>query len=171
MLWSVTSLTSFAPSIRQEANKWRKLQNSLTFFFQWKRNTIRVRLYLYGYETCSRTLCFNWGPRQKGLWGNGGIAPRILDLGGLRHVLSSATRTLGSRVRILLGAWMCVRVFLCYVVLYVGRDLASSRSPVQGVLLTVQYIHKFQKNKFGNRKRPRGLNLERRRRRRRRWRR
>jgi hypothetical protein len=38
-------------------------------------------------------------------------------LRGLRHVLSMTTRTLGSQVRILLGAWMCVRIFLCCVVL------------------------------------------------------
>jgi hypothetical protein len=36
---------------------------------------------------------------------------------GLRHVLSSTARTLGSWVRIPLEAWMCVRVFLCCVVL------------------------------------------------------
>jgi hypothetical protein len=36
---------------------------------------------------------------------------------GLRHVLSSAAQTLGSQVRILLGAWMCVCVSLCCVVL------------------------------------------------------
>jgi hypothetical protein len=36
---------------------------------------------------------------------------------GLRHVLSSAARTLGSWVRIPLEAWMCVRIFLCCVVL------------------------------------------------------
>jgi hypothetical protein len=35
----------------------------------------------------------------------------------LRHVLSTTAWTLGSQVRILLGAWMCVRVFLCCVVL------------------------------------------------------
>jgi hypothetical protein len=35
----------------------------------------------------------------------------------LRQVLTSAARTLGSQVRILLGAWMCVCVFLCCVVL------------------------------------------------------
>jgi hypothetical protein len=35
----------------------------------------------------------------------------------LSHILSSTARTLGSRVRIPLGAWVCVRVFLCYVVL------------------------------------------------------
>jgi hypothetical protein len=38
-------------------------------------------------------------------------------LSGLRQVLSSAARTLGSQVRILLGAWMFVCVFLCCVVL------------------------------------------------------
>jgi hypothetical protein len=36
---------------------------------------------------------------------------------GLRQVLSSAARTLGSQVRILLWAWMFVCVFLCCVVL------------------------------------------------------
>jgi hypothetical protein len=36
---------------------------------------------------------------------------------GLRQVLSSAARTLGSQFRILLGAWMCVCVSLCCVVL------------------------------------------------------
>jgi hypothetical protein len=35
----------------------------------------------------------------------------------LRQVLSSAARTLGLQVRILLGAWMYVCVFLCCVVL------------------------------------------------------
>jgi hypothetical protein len=41
---------------------------------------------------------------------------------------------LRSQVRILLGAWMCVCVSLCCVVLCVGRGLVSGRSPVQGVL-------------------------------------
>jgi hypothetical protein len=36
---------------------------------------------------------------------------------GLRQVLSSAARTLGSQIRILLGAWMFVCVFLCCVAL------------------------------------------------------
>jgi hypothetical protein len=36
----------------------------------------------------------------------------------LSHVLSSTARTLGSWVRIPLEAWMCVRVFLCCVVLW-----------------------------------------------------
>jgi hypothetical protein len=49
----------------------------------------------------------------------------------LFHVLSSTVRTLGSHVRILLGAWMCVHIFLC-------RGLASGWSPVQGVLPNVQ---------------------------------
>jgi hypothetical protein len=35
---------------------------------------------------------------------------------GLRQVLSSAARTLESQIRILLGAWMCVRVFFCVCV-------------------------------------------------------
>jgi hypothetical protein len=60
----------------------------------------------------------------------------------LRQVLSSAARTLGSWVWISLEAWMYVRVFLCCVVPFVGRGLASGWSPV---LPTVQRIHKFQK--------------------------
>jgi hypothetical protein len=36
---------------------------------------------------------------------------------GLRQVLSTTAWTLGSQVRILLGARICVRVFLCCVVL------------------------------------------------------
>jgi hypothetical protein len=36
---------------------------------------------------------------------------------GLRRVVASTARTLGSRVRILFGAWMRVRVFLCCVFL------------------------------------------------------
>jgi len=56
---------------------------------------------------------------------------------GLRHVLSSASTTLGSWARIPLEAWMCVCVFLPCVVLCVGRGFASGRSPIQGVLLTV----------------------------------
>jgi hypothetical protein len=51
-----------------------------------------------------------------------------------RQVLSSVTRMLRSQVRILLGAWMCVCVFVCCVVLCVGRGLATGRSSVQGVL-------------------------------------
>jgi hypothetical protein len=35
----------------------------------------------------------------------------------LRHVLSSTSRILGTRVRIPIGTWMCVCVFLCCVVL------------------------------------------------------
>jgi hypothetical protein len=37
---------------------------------------------------------------------------------------------------------MCVRVFLRCVVLCVGGGLASGRSSIQGVLPTVQCIHK-----------------------------
>jgi hypothetical protein len=38
-----------------------------------------------------------------------------------------------------------VSTFFCLLLSCVGRGLASGRSPVQGVPLTVQYIHKFQK--------------------------
>jgi hypothetical protein len=45
---------------------------------------------------------------------------------------------------------MRVRVFLYCVFLCVlaGIGLALSRSPIQGVLPTVQRIHKLQENKF-----------------------
>jgi hypothetical protein len=38
-----------------------------------------------------------------------------------------------------------VSSFFCVVLSCVGRGLVSGRSPVQGVLPTVQEIHKFQK--------------------------
>jgi hypothetical protein len=45
---------------------------------------------------------------------------------GLRHEPSSPTQTLGSWVRIPLGAWMYIYAFICvYVVLCVGSDLAT----------------------------------------------
>jgi hypothetical protein len=57
---------------------------------------------------------------------------------GLRHELSS----LGSWVRIPLKAWMYI---LCvYVVLYVGRGLATGRFLVQGVPPTVYRIKKLK---------------------------
>jgi hypothetical protein len=42
-----------------------------------------------------------------------------------RHVLSSTARTLGSWVRILLEAWMCVCFFFCIVLSGVGNGLAT----------------------------------------------
>jgi hypothetical protein len=39
----------------------------------------------------------------------------------------------------------CVSAFFCLVLSCVGRGLAFGRSPVQGVLPTVQYVRKFQK--------------------------
>jgi hypothetical protein len=56
---------------------------------------------------------------------------------GQRHDLSSLAQTPGPWVRIPLWAWMfsvCCCVFLC---LCTGRGLATSWSPVQGVLPTV----------------------------------
>jgi hypothetical protein len=53
---------------------------------------------------------------------------------GLRYILSSTARKLGSRVRILLGVWMCVRVLLTCV----GRGFESGWSPVQGALSNIQ---------------------------------
>jgi hypothetical protein len=45
---------------------------------------------------------------------------------------------LGSWVRIPLETWMCVRVFLCWIVLScVGSSVAMGWSPVQGVLPNV----------------------------------
>jgi hypothetical protein len=51
---------------------------------------------------------------------------------GLRHELSSLARTLGSRVRIPLEAWMSV-----FILFVLGSGLAMGWSLVQGVLLTV----------------------------------
>jgi hypothetical protein len=44
---------------------------------------------------------------------------------GLKHILSSAARSLGSWVQISFEALTCVHIFLCCVVLYVGRGLVS----------------------------------------------
>jgi hypothetical protein len=55
----------------------------------------------------------------------------------------AAAQTLGSRVRIPLETWTCVRVFLRCDVLCVVRGLVSGRSPVQGGLPTFKWIHKF----------------------------
>jgi hypothetical protein len=57
----------------------------------------------------------------------------------LRHGLSSSARTLGSRVRILLGHG-CVSAFFCVVLSRVDSGLASGWSPVKGVLPNV---HRF----------------------------
>jgi hypothetical protein len=53
---------------------------------------------------------------------------------GLRHKLSSFTRMLGSWLRIPLKAWMSVCVYSIWVVLCLGRGLATGWSLVQGVL-------------------------------------
>jgi hypothetical protein len=53
------------------------------------------------------------------------------------YELSSLARTLWPWVRIPLSAWMFgvyVRLFCVYVVLYLGRGLATDQSLVQGVL-------------------------------------
>jgi hypothetical protein len=62
----------------------------------------------------------------------------------LRHELSSFARTLGSWVRISLRVWMfgvCMRLFSVYVVLSLGRGLASL---AQGVLQSVNCWHLFE---------------------------
>jgi hypothetical protein len=71
------------------------------------------------------TALLTYSITSKEIWGS---------TSGLRQVLYSVARILRSQVSILLGAWMCVCVSLCCVVLCVGRGLASDRSPVQGVL-------------------------------------
>jgi hypothetical protein len=53
---------------------------------------------------------------------------------GLRHEMSSRARTLGSWVRIPFKVWLSLCISLC---LCVGSGLATSWSPVQGVLQTV----------------------------------
>jgi hypothetical protein len=64
---------------------------------------------------------------------------------GLRHVLSEDARSLGLCVRIPLEAWTCVRVFLCCVILCIGRGLASGRSPIQGVYQLSSRFISFRK--------------------------
>jgi hypothetical protein len=66
---------------------------------------------------------------------------------GLRHKPSSPARTLGSWVRIPLGAWMFdVRLFCVCVVLCVGSGLETGWSPAQWVLPTVYTIKKLKKS-------------------------
>jgi hypothetical protein len=92
---------------------------------------------IYGTEWCNRKCVhsfFFWGGSRflQGLsqW------PRVL-----RHELSSLARTMKSWVRIPIKAWMfgvCMRLFCVCVVLCLGSGLATSWSPVQGVLLSVK---------------------------------
>jgi hypothetical protein len=65
---------------------------------------------------------------------------------GLRHELFSLARTLVSWVWIQLTVWMCVCVhsFCIYVVLCVGRGLATGWSPIRGVIRTVYKIKKLK---------------------------
>jgi hypothetical protein len=58
-----------------------------------------------------------WGYKVEWKSVSRGTGGKRLNTTDLKHVLSSTARTLGSRVRIPLEAWMCVHVFLCYVVL------------------------------------------------------
>jgi hypothetical protein len=53
-------------------------------------------------------------------------------------------RALGSWVRILLKAWMSVVINSMFVLLCIGRDLATVWSPVQGVLPTLYRIKKLK---------------------------
>jgi hypothetical protein len=62
--------------------------------------------------------------------------------GGLRHELSSSTRTLESRVRIPLEEWMSVYVYAAFTALCLSRGLATSWSSVQGVLPSLYRITK-----------------------------
>jgi hypothetical protein len=54
--------------------------------------------------------------------------------------ITVSTRTLGSWVRILLEAWMCVCFYSVCAVLCVDSGLARGWSPVQGVLPTVYAV-------------------------------
>jgi hypothetical protein len=61
---------------------------------------------------------------------------------GLSHVLTSLARKPGSWVRIALRAWMfgvCMCLFCVCVVLCLSRGIATSWSPVQGVLQSVKW--------------------------------
>jgi hypothetical protein len=71
-----------------------------------------------------------------------------IEPSGLRHVLSSLARTLGSLVRIPLRAWMfgvCMCLFCICVFLCLGRGLATSWSLVQGVLPYAKIIMKLKR--------------------------
>jgi hypothetical protein len=54
---------------------------------------------------------------------------------GLRHELSSLDRRLGSWVLITLEAWLFVCVYSVFLLFCLGRDLATSWSSVQWVLM------------------------------------
>jgi hypothetical protein len=58
------------------------------------------------------------------------LSSRNCDLYYSATVLSSATQTLESWVRIPLEAWICESAFFCVVLSCVGRGLASGRSAV-----------------------------------------
>jgi hypothetical protein len=65
---------------------------------------------------------------------------------GLRHELSSLTRTLGPWVRIQLKAWMCVCIYSMFVSsLCVGSAPETGWSPIQGVPPIVYGITKLKK--------------------------
>jgi hypothetical protein len=67
---------------------------------------------------------------------------------GLKHELSSLSRTLGSWVRISVMAWMfgvCIGLFCVRVVLCLGRGFATGCTLVQGVLLSVKMITEMNK--------------------------
>jgi hypothetical protein len=63
---------------------------------------------------------------------------------GLRHVLSSTSRTLGSRFEFR-SSHICVSPFLCIVIYYVGKGLVSGWSPSKESYQMSKEIHKFQK--------------------------
>jgi hypothetical protein len=59
-----------------------------------------------------------------------------------------------------LETWMCAHVFLCCVVLYVGRCLVSGWSPIQGALPNVhKFINLKKKLKILSQNRPWGVIL------------
>jgi hypothetical protein len=64
---------------------------------------------------------------------------------GLSQVLSSAARTLGLQVRILLGAWMCVCVSLCCVVLCRLRPWRWTDPPPKESYQMSRWIHKVKR--------------------------
>jgi hypothetical protein len=92
---------------------------------------------------------------------NTDLEDELVQMGpsGLRHVLTSAARKLGSWVWISLEAWMCVRVFLCCVVL--GRQrpcvglIPRPRSPTNCPNRFISFRKLILK-----RNRPRGLILK-----------
>jgi hypothetical protein len=76
--------------------------------------------------------------------------PENYELHLQQKPITRAARTPGSWVRIPLKAMMSVCIYSVFVALCVGSGLATGRSPVQGVLLTVYRIKKLKRQPMFN---------------------